>query len=113
MLLSSTLVSGGYVHYPIGVDVERYFNLWSTSRHGRDPGEDEVSKKESINELKDIINDDGKDADEIREKMNEVQQSSLKLFEMAYKKKMSDSDSGSSESSGSEQQTDAEYKDSK
>lgn len=74
----------------------------------------EVDKmKESINELKDIINDDGKDADEIREKMNEVQQSSLKLFEMAYKKKMSDSDSGSSESSGSEQQTDAEYKDSK
>jgi len=74
----------------------------------------EVDKmKESINELKDIINDDGKDAEEIREKMNEVQQSSLKLFEMAYKKKMSDSDSGSSESSGSEQQTDAEYKDSK
>merc|ERR1712122_131736 len=74
----------------------------------------EVDKmKESISELKDIINDDGKDAEEIREKMNEVQQSSLKLFEMAYKKKMSDSDSGSSESSGSEQQTDAEYKDSK
>merc|ERR1719210_430432 len=74
----------------------------------------EVDKmKESINELKDILNDENKDAEEIREKMNEVQQSSLKLFEMAYKKKMSDSDSGSSESSGSEQQTDAEYKDSK
>merc|ERR1719300_2323973 len=72
----------------------------------------EVDKmKESINELKDIINDDNKDAEEIREKMNEVQQSSLKLFEMAYKKKMSDNDGGSSESSGSEQQTDAEYKD--
>jgi len=74
----------------------------------------EVDKmKEDINGLKDIINDDNKDADEIREKMNEVQQASLKLFEMAYKKKMSDSDSGSSESSGSEQHTDAEYKDSK
>merc|ERR1712176_353099 len=74
----------------------------------------EVDKmKEDINGLKDIINDDDKDADEIREKMNEVQQASLKLFEMAYKKKMSDSDSGSSESSGSEQHTDAEYKDSK
>ena len=74
----------------------------------------EVDKmKESINELKDILNDENKDAEEIREKMNEVQQSSLKLFEMAYKKKMSDSDSGSSESSSSEQQTDAEYKDSK
>jgi len=71
----------------------------------------EVDKmKESINELKDILADEDKSSDEIREKMNEVQQSSLKLFEMAYKKKMSETDSGSS---GSENQTDAEYKDSK
>lgn len=72
--------------------------------------------KENIQELKDIIGDDDKDAEEIREKMNEVQQASLKLFEMAYKKKMNDNESGSSESSessGSEKQTDAEYKDAK
>jgi len=72
--------------------------------------------KENIQELKDIIGDDDKDAEEIREKMNEVQQASLKLFEMAYKKKMNDNEGGSSESSessGSEKQTDAEYKDAK
>lgn len=75
----------------------------------------EVDKmKESITELKDIIADDSKSAEEIRTKMNEVQQSSLKLFEMAYKKKMSDNDESSSNTeSESEKQTDAEYKDSK
>ena len=75
----------------------------------------EVDKmKESITELKDIIADDSKSAEDIRTKMNEVQQSSLKLFEMAYKKKMSENESGQSSSqSESETHTDAEYKDSK
>jgi len=74
----------------------------------------EVDKmKESITELKDIIADDNKSSDDIRTKMNEVQQSSLKLFEMAYKKKMSDNQEGDSSSQSDEKHTDAEYKDSK
>jgi len=33
-----------------------------------------------------LANKDNESADTIREKLNELQQSSLKLFEMAYKK---------------------------
>lgn len=71
---------------------------------------------ESIRELKEIASDDEKDTETLREKMNQVQQSSLKLFEMAYKKKMAASESSESSSSSeseSEKEKDAEYKDAK
>ena len=76
----------------------------------------EVDKmKEDTQALRDFLTADDKTSEEVREKMNEVQQASLKLFEMAYKKKMSDnSKSESSDSSdSSSSQQDAEYKDSK
>lgn len=79
---------------------------------------DEVEKmKVGISELREFLADkEEKSADELREKMNEVQQASLKVFEMAYSKKMRD-ESSSSESTSDEDKEgkpqDAEYKDAK
>lgn len=76
---------------------------------------DEVDKMmENIRELRELIGDEEKSTEEVREKMNAVQQSSLKLFEMAYKKKAADNQSSEgSESGSSSEQHDAEYKDTK
>ena len=75
--------------------------------------QDEVDKlKASISELRELIQDKDKSAEEVREKMNEVQQSSLKVFEMAYKKKMTDEGHSQSGESG-EEHKDTEYKESK
>lgn len=76
------------------------------------PSEEIDNMKQALTELRDLVADDDKSTEEVREKMNAVQQQSLKVFEMAYKKKMSEnstSESGSSEGG----QTDAEYKDAK
>ncbi|XP_046386644.1 heat shock 70 kDa protein cognate 5 [Ischnura elegans] len=69
--------------------------------------EDECAKlKEQIAEVRDIVaKKDEKDPEEIRKATNALQQASLKLFEMAYKKMAADREStsggsGSSETSG-------------
>eukprot|EP00050_Salpingoeca_kvevrii_P004698 m.257244 g.257244 ORF g.257244 m.257244 type:complete len:678 (+) comp11028_c1_seq14:137-2170(+) len=51
-----------------------------------------------ISELREIMNKNDVDAEEIKKAAGEVQQASLKVFEMAYKKKASSNESGSSDS---------------
>ena len=53
-----------------------------------------------------LANKDSMDAEEIKTTVNELQQSSLKLFEIAYKKMAADRDSGSSSSSSSSSDSD-------
>ncbi len=48
-----------------------------------------------------LANKDSMDGEEIKKTVNELQQSSLKLFEMAYKKMAADREAGSSGSSSS------------
>merc|ERR1711992_53293 len=73
------------------------------------PAEDATKIKEKIAEVRGALtNKDNMDPEEIKKTVNELQQSSLKLFEMAYKKMASersgsngssDSSTGSSDSS--------------
>ena len=63
------------------------------------PVEDVTKIKDKITEVRDILTKkDSMDPEEIKKSVNELQQSSLKLFEMAYKK-MANERSGSSDSS--------------
>lgn len=48
-----------------------------------------------------LANKDAMNAEEIKKTVSELQQSSLKLFEMAYKKMAADRESGSDKSSSS------------
>merc|ERR1711874_834494 len=58
--------------------------------------------KEKITEVRDKLADkDNMDGEQIKATVSELQQSSLKLFEMAYKKMAADKDSGSSSDSSS------------
>merc|ERR1712061_763189 len=77
------------------------------------PAEDVTKIKEKITEVREALtNKDSMDPEEIKKTVNDLQQSSLKLFEMAYKKMASersgssDSSSGSSESSNEEKKED-------
>ncbi|KAF9935457.1 Stress-70 protein, mitochondrial [Linnemannia zychae] len=65
---------------------------------------DEAEKiKEKIHKLKEVLaKGDNVDAEEIKKDINELQQGSLKLFEMVYKKNASSGGSGSEGSSGSD-----------
>jgi len=64
------------------------------------PSEDVAKMKEKIVEVRDKLADkETMDPEAIKSTVNELQQSSLKLFEMAYKKMASDRDGGSSSSS--------------
>jgi len=64
------------------------------------PAEDAAKLKEKIVEVRDKLADkENMDPEAIKAVVNELQQSSLKLFEMAYKKMASDRDSSSSSSS--------------
>jgi len=64
------------------------------------PSEDAAKMKEKITEVREKLqNKDEMDPEDIKNTVNDLQQSSLKLFEMAYKKMASEKDSGSSESS--------------
>merc|ERR1711876_249 len=64
------------------------------------PSEDVTNMKEKITEVRDKLADkDNMDPEEIKKTVSDLQQSSLKLFEMAYKKMAADKDSGSSSSS--------------
>ena len=68
------------------------------------PSEDVAKMKEKIQEVKDKLQDkENMDPEDIKKTVSDLQQSSLKLFEMAYKKMAAEKDSGSSSgSSGSD-----------
>merc|ERR1712076_87889 len=75
------------------------------------PAEDVAKMKEKITEVRDKLADkDNMDGEQIKATVSELQQSSLKLFEMAYKKMAADKDSSSS--SGSEESKDEKKSDS-
>merc|ERR1712098_351116 len=66
------------------------------------PSEDVAKMKEKIQEVRDKLQDkENMDPEEIKKTVSDLQQSSLKLFEMAYKKMASDRDSGSGSSDSS------------
>jgi len=63
------------------------------------PSEDAAKMKEKIVEVRDKLQDkENMDPEDIKKTVSDLQQSSLKLFEMAYKKMAADKDSGSSSS---------------
>merc|ERR1711962_375525 len=63
------------------------------------PSEDMAKMKEKIVEVRDKLQDkENMDPEQNKATVNELQQSSLKLFEMAYKKMASDRDSSSGSS---------------
>jgi len=67
------------------------------------PAEDVAKMKEKIAEVKDKLADkESMDGEAIKATVSELQQSSLKLFEMAYKKMAADRDGGASSSESSE-----------
>merc|ERR1712111_276436 len=77
------------------------------------PSEDVAKMKEKIQEVRDKLQDkENMDPEDIKKTVSDPQQSSLKLFEMAYKKMAADKDSSSSsgESSGesSEKKSDSQ-----
>merc|ERR1712111_268482 len=73
------------------------------------PSEDTAKMKEKIQEVRDKLQDkENMDPEDIKKTVSDLQQSSLKLFEMAYKKMAADKDSGSS--SGSEGDSSSEKK---
>merc|ERR1712168_528001 len=64
------------------------------------PSEDTAKMKEKIVEVRDKLQDkENMDPEDIKKTVSDLQQSSLKLFEMAYKKMASDRDSSSGGSS--------------
>merc|ERR1711920_569512 len=63
------------------------------------PSEDVAKMKEKVQEVRDKLQDkENMDPEDIKKTVSDLQQSSLKLFEMAYKKMAADKDSGSSSS---------------
>jgi len=63
------------------------------------PSEDAAKMKEKIVEVRGKLEDkENMDPEDIKKTVSDLQQSSLKLFEMAYKKMAADKDSGSSSS---------------
>merc|ERR1712109_405598 len=71
------------------------------------PAEDVAKMKEKITEVRDKLADkDNMDPEEIKKTVNELQQQSLKLFEMAYKKMASERSGGESSSSGEQKSED-------
>merc|ERR1719427_192157 len=68
------------------------------------PSEEVAKLKEGISELQSMVANKDADVEELRSKVNELQQSSLKLFELAYKKMAADRE-GSSGSSSSDDST--------
>merc|ERR1712198_437860 len=70
------------------------------------PAEDATKMKDQIKEVREkLANKDSMDPEEIKKTVNDLQQQSLKLFEMAYKK-MASERGGDSSSSSSEQKSD-------
>jgi len=72
------------------------------------PSEDAAKMKDQIKEVREkLANKDSMDPEEIKKTVNDLQQQSLKLFEMAYKK-MASERGGDSSSSSSEQKSDTD-----
>jgi len=72
---------------------------------------DEIPKlKEGIAELRALVANEAAESEEIKKKMDELQQSSLKLFEMAYKKMAADRDSSNTENSEQKEEKTEEEK---
>jgi len=75
------------------------------------PSEDAAKMKEKITEVRDKLQDkENMDPEDIKKTVSDLQQSSLKLFEMAYKKMAADRDQGSSDSSSSDDKKEEEKK---
>ncbi|XP_067036841.1 stress-70 protein, mitochondrial-like [Acropora muricata] len=73
------------------------------------PTDETGQLKEEIAKVREVLaRKDSETAESIRQAYSELQQKSLKLFEMAYKKMASERESGSSSSSSSEQTENAE-----
>jgi len=71
------------------------------------PSEDAAKMKDQIKEVREkLANKDNMDPEEIKKTVNDLQQQSLKLFEMAYKKMASERGGDSGSSSSSEQKSD-------
>merc|ERR1712079_466698 len=69
--------------------------------------EDASKMKDQITEVRDALtNKDSMDPEEIKKTVNDLQQQSLKLFEMAYKKMASERSGGESSSSGEQKSED-------
>merc|ERR1712141_157606 len=78
------------------------------------PAEDVTKIKEKITEAREALtNKDSMDPEEIKKTVNDLQQSSLKLFEMAYKKMASERSGSSDSSSGSSEASNEEKKEDK
>merc|ERR1711981_99639 len=78
------------------------------------PAEDVAKMKEMVTEVRDKLADkDNMDGEQIKATVSELQQSSLKLFEMAYKKMASDRSGSSDSSSGSSEASNEEKKEDK
>ena len=77
--------------------------------------EDEVTKiREKIQATRELLSnkdDPNMDAEKLRTTVNELQQASLKLFEMAYKKMAAEKESGSGQQQSSDQQQTEQEKD--
>ena len=66
------------------------------------PAEEVTKIRDLISDVRNkLANKDSMDAEEIKKTVSELQQSSLKLFEMAYKKMAADRESGSDKSGSS------------
>merc|ERR1712241_647205 len=73
------------------------------------PSEDVAKMKEKIQEVRDKLQDkETMDPEDIKKTVSDLQQSSLKLFEMAYKKMAADKDSGSSSGSEGDKKSDSQ-----
>merc|ERR1711944_91628 len=73
------------------------------------PSEDVAKMKEKIAEVRDKLSDkENMDPEQIKQTVSDLQQSSLKLFEMAYKKMAADKDSGSSSGSEGDKKSDSQ-----
>ncbi|RZF32973.1 hypothetical protein LSTR_LSTR008686 [Laodelphax striatellus] len=73
---------------------------------------DECDKlREQLSQVKTLVADkEGADPEEVRKTVGQLQQASLKLFEMAYKKMAAERESSSGSSSSSDQQPEGEEK---
>merc|ERR1712061_509128 len=73
------------------------------------PSEDVAKMKEKIQEVRDKLQDkENMDPEDIKKTVSDLQQSSLKLFEMAYKKMAADKDTSSSSSGSEEKKSDSQ-----
>jgi len=75
------------------------------------PAEEVTKLKEGISEMRTVLADEGAATEDIKKKMDDLQQSSLKLFEMAYKKMAADREgSNTSENKENEEPASEEKK---